>query len=99
MTTGLTPSTSRGISSPGLSLWGETADYDKVVPRISNNNAICLGQKEIEDKWGAIVQYSGEILDGKKATGDGAFTDSGGNKYSGHFVDDMLEGACESPNI
>ena len=32
---------------------------------------IVLGQKEIKDPHGNIVEYSGEILDGDKATGNG----------------------------
>ena len=58
-----------------------------------------IGKKKIKDLLGKIVEYSGEILDGEKATGFGAFTDSIGTKFSGHFVNEMLEGACESPTI
>jgi len=49
------------------------------------------GKKQITMHSG-IVEYSGEILDGEKATGDGEYTDQYGSKYSGHFVNDKLEG-------
>ena len=42
-----------------------------------------------------IVEYSGEILDGGKATGFGGYTRKDGSKVSGHFVNDMLDGACK----
>ena len=54
---------------------------------------IVLGQKQIKDQWGEIVEYSGEILDGDKATGLGGYTNKKGMKLSGNFVNDMLEGA------
>merc|ERR1712151_235435 len=50
------------------------------------------GQKQITVD-GAVVEYSGEILDGDIATGDGEFIDMFGDKYTGHFVNDMKEGA------
>ena len=62
--------TSSITSYPGSSLWGKTNDWKKVIPRISNDNAFVLGQKEIEVE-GVAVQYKGELLDGEKATGDG----------------------------
>ena len=57
--------------------------------------SICLGHKQIKDRYGKLVDYSGEILDGDKATGNGVFTDSLGFKFSGHLVDEMLEGICK----
>ena len=52
---------------------------------------LVLGQKKAT-AFGEIVYYSGEILDGDKATGYGEFTNKYGNKFSGHFVNNMLEG-------
>ena len=40
--------------------------------------------------FGEIVEYSGEILDGDKATGFGEYTNEYGSKFSGHFVNSML---------
>ena len=60
---------------------------------------IDLGSKKIRDSKGRIVQYEGELLDGDKATGLGSFTDKDDFKYTGHFVNDMLEGACTSVGI
>ena len=40
-----------------------------------------------------MVGYKGEILDGKKATGNGEYKTNYGYKYSGHFVNASLEGA------
>ena len=59
--------------------------------------SIDIGQKKI-GFLGRIVDYSGEILDGDKATGLGEFTNIAGSKYSGQFVNGMLEGACTSSN-
>ena len=58
-----------------------------------------LGQKKIKFFRGEIVDYNGEILDGEKATGFGEITTKDGKKYSGHFVEEMFEGACESTTI
>ena len=59
---------------------------------------IDIGQKEITFD-GSSYEYNGEILDGDKATGVGVFSDRNLNSYTAHFVNDMAEGACESPNI
>ena len=86
-------------SSRGLILSDAWTVWLKVILRISNNNAIDLGKKQIILNEGGIVEYEGEILDGDKATGFGIYTDKHGTKFSGHFVDEMREGACESPTI
>ena len=96
MTTGTTLSISSTILSHGLTLWGKKGDYKKVLPRISNDNAIYLGEKQIKDLYGDIVKYEGEILDGDQATGIGEYTDQVGRKFSGHFVNSMIEGAGTS---
>ena len=58
---------------------------------------IDIGKKQIKDEdEGVIYEYNGEILDGDKATGYGEYSDPVGNKYSGHFINDMVEGECES---
>ena len=49
---------------------------------------IHIGQKQIKDRNGRIVEYDGEILDGDKATGNGEYTDIDGFKFSGHFVEE-----------
>ena len=90
--------TSCTILSPGSNHCERKIDCKKVRPCISNHNTITSGHKQIDDylgdRVGNIVEYTGELLDGDKATGKGYYTDQYGNKLSGHFVNDQLEGAC-----
>ena len=58
---------------------------------------IDLGQKQMQDAQGNIVEYSGEILDGDKPTGIGEFTYQGDIKFTGHVINGMKDGAGTSP--
>ena len=64
---------------------------------LRRQNRLVYGQKKIEvlGCWvHDAVEYSGELLDGEIATGNGEYTNKWGDKFVCQFLDNRMEGMC-----